>query len=111
MLNERTILKVISDENGLNLREISELAKVGKHERKSLPSYLQNLEKKGLIYHSNHRYYKGIKSFKIGKFDALALMKGYQFAFVKTEDDHIMVYLENSLGAFHKEEVPFWSVQ
>ncbi len=105
MLNEKIILKVIIEGDGLNLQEISELSKVGKHERKELVSYLQRLDKKGLISHSNYKYYKGVKALKTGKFDALALMKGFQFAFVKTEEDHIMVYLENSLGAFHNDLV------
>jgi len=105
MLNDKLLLKVIASSEGLNLQEISELAKVGKHEKKKLFACLRRLEKKGLVSHSSHKYYKGVKSIVTGKFDALALMKGYQFGFVKTEDEHIMVYLENSLGSYHNDLV------
>ncbi len=105
MLNEASILEVISENNGINIQEISQITKIGKHERKKLLIILQKLVKKGVLTFSEKRYHKSTKRLEIGKFDALALMKGYQFGFVKTEDDHIMIYLENSLGAFHNDVV------
>ncbi len=105
MLNEKLALKAIIENDGLKLREISELSETGKHEKRKLLLLLSKLEKKGLISYSNHKYYKGVKGLITGKFDALALMKGYQFGFVKTQEDHIMVFLENSLGAFHNDLV------
>ncbi len=102
------IKKLLSDDNvnRLKIKDISKAIKVRKHKHKDLIDTLFKLAKDNKIKLKNRRYSSYAKPNYIeGIFDARPLAKNKSFAFVITDEFDIYISSEDTMNAYHDDEV------
>jgi len=88
--------------NGLKIKDIAALIRVGKHKRKDLKDTLFTMVREKEIEYANHKYHIAdiVDNIMSGTFDARSLAKNRSYAFVRTEKEDFFVSSEDTLNAY-----------
>ncbi|MBC8313093.1 MAG: ribonuclease R [Candidatus Cloacimonetes bacterium] len=86
--------------------ELARILRIKKQKYKNLRKILYKLEKQNLILRKGKKYFIIPQySVIVGTFDAIAISKGYSFAFVRTEKNDIKIPVKQCLNAYNDDIV------